>query len=350
MSRMTTLLPPRARAYWHVLRARLPRRGARPPRPSASHLVYTWRCNLRCRDCDAWQRKSTKELTLDQWTRVMSQLPSLDMVKIIGGEPFVRDDLEPFIRMIRREINPFIVQLVTNATMPGRIIPLVENLAWPALHMRISLDGLAEVHDRSRGVPGTFDRVMETLDGLVEVRRRKPFQLAVNFTLTDESHGDMDPLIELLRHKGVDLVPGFKVKPFLHNADLNKELVTTVGVEDPHRVIPSLVRHNRGARNGFNAVEQSLLRWINKVVFRKHADGGAALKFRCREVRNLIYLNPYGDLVTCGLKQQPVGNILRQGFDAVWHGEQAEAARAVVDQCPGCMQGAVEVMSKLYGG
>ncbi len=350
MSGRPAAIPPRARAYWHVLRARLPLQAAAPPLPSAAHVVYTWRCNLRCRDCDAWQREGRRELDLQQWQRVLDQLRCLDIVKVIGGEPFAREDLAGFVRAIRERINPFVVQLVTNATLTDRVVALVEELAWPRLHLRVSLDGMAEVHDRSRGVPGTFAKVMQTLDALVAVRRRRPFQLGVNFTLTDESYPDMDPLVELCRGKGVDLIPGFKVKPFLHNADLHQELVTTVGVEDPGRVLPGLVRPDRGARGGFNALEQSLLRWVNRVVFRKHAAGGAALRFRCRELRNLVYLNPYGDVVTCGLKQRPVGNVLREGFAEVWRSAYAGERREEVDACPGCMQGAVEIMSRLYGG
>jgi Fe-coproporphyrin III synthase len=348
MNNLSARLSPRLRAYTHVAQARLHGKHGKPPYPHATHMLVTWRCNLRCTGCDAWQHEKTEELTADQWAGVFRQLRFLDIIKMIGGEPFVRDDLADVIGAIRREVNPFIVQLVTNATMTDRVVGFAERHAWPGLHMRVSLDGLAETHDRSRGVPGTFDRVMETLRGLSQARRKKRFQLAVNFTLTDDSRPDMKPLIEICNGMGVDLVAGFKVKPFLKHCDIRKEKAETLGLVDRSAALQQLQASGHGARSGFNAMETSLLQKLNRVVFGKHAKGGGALKFRCGEVRNLMYLNPAGDLITCGLNQKPIGSIAREGFDAVWFSERAGAARAEVRQCPGCMQGAVEIMSRLY--
>jgi len=288
-------------------------------------------------------------LSAAEWVPVFRQLPFLDIVKIIGGEPFARDDLAEVIMAIRHEINPFVVQLVTNATLTERVVSFVEEHAWPSLHMRLSLDGLAEAHDSSRGVEGTFDHVMETMRALAGLRKKKKFQLAVNFTLTDESQPDMKPLIEKCDELGVDLVAGFKVKPFLTHCDVTRNRPETIGVKDRAAVLPQLQASDHGARSGFNAVERMCLQAFNRIVFGKQAQGGRALKFRCGEVRNLMYLNPAGELITCGLDQEPIGSIARDGFDAVWFSDRAQAARDKVRQCPGCMQGAVEIMSRLYG-
>lgn len=341
-------LPPRARAYAHLLAARLPRRGDRAPRPSAAHLLITWKCNLRCSGCSSWTRDPSGELSAPQWEQVFAQLRSLDIVKIIGGEPFVREDLADVVGVLRRRIDPFIVQLVTNATLTERIAAFVEQQAWPGLHLRVSLDGLSDAHDRSRGVHGTFRKVMETLRVLSRLRSRKRFRLAVNFTLTDDSLEDMQPLIERCRALGVDVVPGFKVKPFLTHCDMTRDRAETVGVRDRSAALRRLQAPGHGARTGFGALERVCLTALNRKVFAKHAAGGAALRFRCRELRNLMYLSPEGDLITCGLNQTPIGNVYREGFDAVWRSGRAAAARAGVDACPGCMQGAVEIMSRLY--
>ena len=347
---MNARLPPRLRAYSHVARARaLESTGLLHPRPYATHFIVTWRCNLRCTGCDAWQRDAAPELNADQWRRIFEQIPTLDIVKIIGGEPFVRDDLADIVNTIREVVDPFILQLVTNATLTERVLSFVEQHAWPGLHLRVSLDGLEETHDNARGVTGTYLRVMKTLEGLARIKERRRFQLAVNFTLTDDSIADMAPLLDLCRSLGVDLVPGFKVKPFLRHCNVANENVTTIGLQDRRVALPRLVSGEHGARQGFNSLEKRILRGINRIVFRKHARGGDSLKFRCREVRNLMYLNPYGELMTCGLNHDPIGNLLEEGFEAVWHSERAQAAREKVDQCPGCMQGAVEVMSSLYG-
>ena len=346
-----TLTPPRARFYAHVARARLRRGDDPPPLPSATHLVITWRCNARCDGCGAWEREPAPELSAQQWRAVFAQLWFLDIVKIIGGEPFVRADLEQVVQAIRDEINPHVVQLVTNGLQTDRIVRFAEQCAWPNLHLRLSLDGLEQTHDASRGVPGIFSQVMATMEALSALRRRgKRFQLAVNFTVTDDSLLDMEQLIERCHDLGVDVVPGFKVKPFLHHTHVSPEKFSTIGMRAPAAALAKLDRRDLGARGGFSWLERLALRAVNAAVFRKHVQGGDALKFRCRELRNLMYLMPGGELVTCGLNHEPVGNLAEQPFEQLWRSQRADRFRQAVDSCPGCMQGAVEVLSKGYGG
>ena len=350
MKRSDLRLRPRLKAYGQVARAHLPRADYPPPRPKATHFLITWRCNLRCQACDAWQREPEGELSAAQWRTVFAQLRTLDIVKIIGGEPFLRHDLDQVIRAIRQEVDPFVLQLVTNGTATDRIVKLVEKEAWPGLHLRLSLDGMEATHDAARGVPGTFAKVMETMEALSRIRRRRPFSLGVNFTLTDDSLDDMTPLVERCEALGADVVAGFRVKPFLRHCNPANEKAQLLGTEEPERLLHRLEQGGHGARRGFNGLERACLSAMNKVVFRKHVEGGQALRFRCRELRDLMYLNPYGQLITCGLRQDPVGDIGGVGFETVWYSPDADRQREVVDSCPGCMQGAVEIMSKLYGG
>ncbi len=350
MSPYATRLPARARAYGHVIQSRL--RGltgvTTPPMPHAAHILITWGCNLRCSGCDAWQRKPDTELDASQWAQVFRQLPFLDIVKIIGGEPFTRTDLPAIIQSIRKEIDPFVVQLVTNGALTDSILSFVDAHAWPGLHMRVSLDGLEETHDRSRGREGSFAEAMQTLRGLAEIKKRKRFNVGVNFTMTDESVQEMEALTQMCKEIGIDVVPGFKVKPFLRDCDIRKERAELIGLEDRSEAMRELDRTRHGASSGFNSTERFFLRALNRVVFRKHAAGGNSVKFRCGELRNLMYLNPGGDLITCGLNQKPLGNVIKDGFLASWKSKQMDEPRQMVTECPGCMQGAVEIMSKLY--
>jgi MoaA/NifB/PqqE/SkfB family radical SAM enzyme len=318
--------------------------------PRAAHLLITWRCNLRCEVCEAWGHGASEELTAAQWAAVWPQLRSLDIVKIIGGEPFLRDDLAQLIGDIRHTIDPFIVQLVTNGTLTDTVVEFAERHAWPGLHLRVSLDGMEVTHDAARGRPGTFAQAMATLEGLSRVRRRRPFRLGVNFILTDDSRPDMDPLVARCRELGADVITGFAARPFLRHTHMATADVRAVNLGQPDEALERMTRRDHGARDGFNAVERWFLRVVNQAVFRKHARAGAELKFECRELRDLIYLMPDGAVVTCGLDHEPLGHLTREPLEALWYGHKAEQFRQRVETCPGCMQGAVEIMSRLYGG
>lgn len=80
-------------------------------------------------------------------------------ISIVGGEPLVRwrelDALLPKLDAMKVE-----VQLVTSAVRP---LPAHWS-AISALHLVVSVDGLAEEHDRRRE-PATYDRILKHIDG-----------------------------------------------------------------------------------------------------------------------------------------------------------------------------------------
>ncbi|MFT4976274.1 MAG: MoaA/NifB/PqqE/SkfB family radical SAM enzyme [Myxococcota bacterium] len=64
----------------------------------------------------------------------------------------------------------------------------------------------------------------------------------------------------------------------------------------------------------------------------------------------MLYLLPNGDIVRCGLDHRPAGNVREQRFDDIWFGTEIEKFRKRVDDCPGCLQASVQILSRLYGG
>ena len=122
------------------------------PQPHAAHLLVTWRCNLKCVHCPSWQMDSGPELSAQEWREALRQLRSLDIVKVLGGEPFVRTDIVEVLRAIHEEVDPYILQLTTNGMLTERVVEAVQAVAWPGLQLRISVDGRPDTHDRQRGV------------------------------------------------------------------------------------------------------------------------------------------------------------------------------------------------------
>ena len=52
----------------------------------------------------------------------------------------------------------------------------------------------------------------------------------------------------------------------------------------------------------------------------------------------------------CGLDHSPIGNVRQSSFDDIWFGDAMTPYRQKVDDCPGCMQASVQILSRLYGG
>jgi MoaA/NifB/PqqE/SkfB family radical SAM enzyme len=185
------------------------------PAPHAAHLLVTYKCNLKCTGCGSWEVEEHNDLSAEEWRGVPRQLTSLDIVKVLGGEPFYRKDIVEILRAVREIVDPYILQVTTNGMLTDRVVEAVHAIAWPGLHLRISVDGLPKTHDAMRGVPGSSVKVLETVRQVAALRERYGMKFGINFALTDASVGELDDMVQFAADHGADLIPGVNVDPFL---------------------------------------------------------------------------------------------------------------------------------------
>lgn len=154
--------------------ARKPKSMARPTRYLSAedrarfvpvHAVWeiTLACDLKCQHCGsrAGKRRS-EELDTDECLDLVRQLAAMGTreVTLIGGEAYLRRDWLQIIREIRDQ--------GMDCTMQSGGLHLTEERIKVAVDaglqsLGISVDGLRELHDRLRGVKGSFDAAFKTL-------------------------------------------------------------------------------------------------------------------------------------------------------------------------------------------
>ena len=120
-------------------------------------------------------------------------------------------------------------------------------------------------------------------------------------------------------------------------------------ISDTERALTALRDARVGTRRELPLVDHLLSRFITKDTFRRQIEGHQQ-RFTCRELRDLLYMLPNGDVVRCGMDHEPIGNVRAQPFDDIWFGEAIRAYRRKVDDCPGCLQASIQIMSRVYGG
>ena len=91
--------------------------------------------------------KNHDDLSTGEWIRIFEQLKSLDVVKVLGGEPLVRKDIVELLLGVREIIDPYMMQLTTNGMMTKRTVDGFRAIAWPGLQLRI-LGGWLGRHPR----------------------------------------------------------------------------------------------------------------------------------------------------------------------------------------------------------
>ena len=157
-------------------------------------------------------------------------------------------------------------------------------------------------------------------------------------------------MTEYAESVGADLIPGLNVDPFLvGTVPPEEKSPKVIMVEDKERALQALVDHRAGTKSQLPLIDHMYSRLVTKRTFRRQLYEGAH-RFHCRELRDLIYVKPNGDLVRCGLDHKPIGNLRHQTFQELWRGEDIKAYRKKVDDCPGCLQASVMILSRLYGG
>ncbi len=173
---------------------------------SQNPFIVIWEttraCQLACRHCraSALRHRDPKELNLQEVTHlIIAQLTEMDypLFVLTGGDPMERDDLVDIVRHarvagLRPSITPSATPKVTYDAMRKLKDAGLENWAF-------SLDGShADIHDRFRGIRGTFDLTMEKIDYLHQLN----IPLQINTTVSQYNVDDLPALAEVVRKLG----------------------------------------------------------------------------------------------------------------------------------------------------
>ena len=302
-------------------------------------------------------------MSVSDVARVFAKLGRLDVVRVTGGEPFLRPDIVDVVDAIQRESRPLVMHLTTNGSMPDEIERFADRFGRPrALSIMVSLDGHREQHDASRGASVTYDVALDTVRRLVSVRKRRGIDVSVNYTvISPQSVDDTARVRRELAAIGVDMhivlaysgsatygirlrgkraeeliVPGgYPLHPALDGADVQG----LVGEEI--RIARKLASFTRRIGKRY---------YLRGLLARLRGDSNAQPHPRCVAVRSHIRLLPDGSVPVCQFNGETVGNLSTQSLRDVWGGNKARDARAWVDKCTGCWAECEVIPSAIYSG
>jgi len=170
--------------------------------PRVLTFMMTYRCNLRCTMCWQWgeqglfhdlsKEHEIQQLDLSTLCSVIEDVAQDGTgVFLWGGEPFLHRDILPFVEFIKSK--GMYCSINTNGTYLPRDSRRLTDLGVDAI--MVSVDGPQEVHDRIRGMQGSFQKIADGVKAVREARNgngRKP-EIVVNTTI---SPGNQDVLLE----------------------------------------------------------------------------------------------------------------------------------------------------------
>lgn len=172
-------------------------------------LIYqvTKKCNSKCSFCSIWKQDPSNELTVEELGKLFSDpfFSEVRWINLTGGEPFIRKDLDEVVEIMHRQLpNLLMIAIPTNGFATERTLKgtrrLLEVLdGQELLSVNVSIDGIGEAHEKSRGVPGCFDRAMATLKGLMAIAKEdKKLEVGTEVVITSENIDHLKEIYEYL--------------------------------------------------------------------------------------------------------------------------------------------------------
>ena len=183
----------------------------RPTRgPVHAELDITDRCNVACYFCNQQDVRTKEQLSLEHLTRLIDELAQngLRSVRLSGGgDPLFHSAVGEVLDHLQRR-GVVVDNLTTNGVLLGPEIArrLVGHQAREVIFSLNAVD--AEDYRRMmKAQPRTFDRVVESIRGLVRARAGSPYPgIVIQFLLDRKNFQELPRMYELGRSLGADRI------------------------------------------------------------------------------------------------------------------------------------------------
>ena len=300
-------------------------------------IIVTYRCPMRCKMCDIWNNPTRKDEEFKP--ELLKKLPdNLRSINITGGEPFVRDDIEEIVEILRTKTKRIVFS--TSGFFSDKIIALAKK--YPDVGYRISIEGLSCKNDELRGRQGGFDKGLSTL---LELKRMGIKDIGFGITVSNNNSEDMLNLYELNKNLGMEFATAsFHNSFYFHKYD-NKVTNKDEVCANFDELIQRLMKENN---------PKSWFRAFFNLGLINYVQGGRRM-LPCEAGKENFFVDPFGNVLPCnGMEEKcwfdNMGNLHDQTFDEIWNGEKAKAVREKVANCPkSCwMVGSASPVMKKY--
>ena len=295
-------------------------------------ISVSYRCNSRCKTCNVWQRPND-DFTIEEYDKTFASIGrDAYWFTFSGGEPTLRKDLPEMVEAAYRHCRPGIINIPTNGIqdkiIPDRIERVLKAAPTSDVIVNLSLDGVGVKHDIVRGVKGNFERAMRTYAGLKALKGRyKNFTLGVHTVISNFNVDEFENIYAFVRD---ELKPDSFISEI---AEERVELDTVgMGITPPiQKYQPVIERLQEGIRkaefNGVSRITQAFRDRYYDIVKRTLVEKRQIIP--CLAGVASAQIAPNGDVWTCCIRAESVGNLREHNYDfrSTWTTVKADELR-----------------------
>lgn len=301
-------------------------------------VSVTYGCNSRCLTCNIWKKKA-EEFTQVEFEETFKTIGKPYWVTISGGEPFMRNDLVDIVKSLYNNAGPKIINIPTNGTIqdiPERVEDIVNACKNSKVVVNLSLDGIGKKHDEIRNLKGCFEKAMKTYEALRGIKQ-KNFTLGIHTVISRYNVKDIAEIFSYVR----------KLKPDSYITEIAEERIElgtmnasiSPSIEDYSNAVNFLSSKMREEKfSGLPRITQAFRLEYYKLVQKNLVEKRQIIP--CYAGFASGQIAPDGDVWSCCIRAEPVGNLRESDYDfgKVWFSKRADIVRQTIKKggchCP----------------
>jgi len=279
------------------------------------HVGVTYRCNSRCISCNIWKEKKdvSKEISLKDFTRISRSdcIKSVEEISLCGGEVFLRDDIVDIVKIFSDNTNAKI-NFITNGLLPNTVkykVKEMKDLGLNLGQLGVSLNGNEKTHDLTRGIKGSFKKVIKT----VNIIKKLDIKTGLGFTITPLNYNQIEWAYKFAKKNEIEIMflPAIYSKAFFNQ----NSTILNLDNEKKTVIISQLKKIYNEKKDYF--IDDGLLLYTEKVFQNKKVCNCYAGFW---DITVFWDGNVYPCLVAS--KEMLLGNIRTQTLDEIWNSKK----------------------------
>jgi Fe-coproporphyrin III synthase len=286
-------------------------------------LTTTWRCNSRCLTCAIWQIKNTgkNDLTIEEVDRFSKSkyFKNTSYITLSGGEPTLRDDLPEIVSVLHANIPSAIFNMTTHGMNPDREEEIFHTIIKNNPKIKfgtvgLSINGPPEIHDETRGIKGSFQKVVETYNRIKDI-----VPCAISFTFCRNNVQYFEWVQEFAKSIGSHAYICWTVMNERFRTSKEDLVFWEKGME---LTFNDYISRRFGVPQNMQEKLKGLCLLPPGIVYSYLYDNVLQKKIMpCYAGRQIVHIDPEGYVYPCNFKMSKdriMGNIREKTFDEIW--------------------------------
>jgi MoaA/NifB/PqqE/SkfB family radical SAM enzyme len=320
-------------------------------RPSMiANFSVTSKCNFSCDSCnigrnyrnnpDIVKTDLTKEEIISILDRDIEALKYVSWIQFTGGEPFLRNDIDQIVIAFKDKLPNCGFWLPTNGWQSKKIIELVSTMingGVDRLGIGVSIHGNRNQHDKYSGQNQAYDRAIETLKLLIELKKKFKFlRVSASYTITPDNVNSLVRTFDMAKALGADFTCRIPNSSDFYYQYTNSEPYSSKFLESLESQILLLEGRMGFQKAIVNPLKFPRWRYYRGII--EYARNPKKVQLPCRAGKTSVFITSKGIVHPCLFIKNQMGDLHEKSLFNILNSPENRKLQKKIQagDCPNC--------------